>query len=248
MLQCNRDLDEIISKELDNKDADSIRGIVSKIARCVAHLHDNNFIHGDLKPKNIMRGNEGGYVLIDLDACAKLPLQYAGSKISSSYIPPEMIYLNKITNKYDVRVSNNAPDVNISDYGYEFVVATTAYDSWSLGIILYFLCVGLSLFHSDRSENIIDQSALENLHKFTLTFKKEKLSKVDNHQAKNLISQLLNKDPTKRPTMKQVLMHPFLSMKSTARMVGDKAEFDVFLSYRVNGIIIIIIIIMSGGK
>jgi serine/threonine protein kinase len=180
-----------------------------------------------------MRGNEGSYVLIDLDACAKLSLQYAGSKISSAYIPPEMIYFNETRNEYDVRVSSNAPNVNRADYGYEFVLATTAYDSWSLGIILYFLCVGLSFFYCDRSENIIDQTELEKLHRFTLTFKKEKLSKVDNPQAKNLISQLLNKDPTKRPTMKQVLMHPFLSMKSTARMVGDKAEFDVFLSYRV---------------
>lgn len=233
MPQCNRDLDEIISKELDNKDTDSIRAIVSKIARCVSHLHENKFIHGDLKPKNIMRGNDGSYVLIDLDACAEISLEYAGVKISSAYIPPEMIFFNKTTNGYDVRVSNNSPDVNLQEYGYEFVKATTGYDSWSLGVILYFLCVGSSLFHSDRSENIIYQSAFEELHKFTLAFKKEKLSKVDNHQAKNLISQLLNKDPTKRPTMKQVLMHPFLSMKSTARMVGERANFDVFLSYRV---------------
>jgi len=233
MPQCNRDLEEIISKELDNKDIDSIRAIVSKIVRCVSHLHENGFIHGDLKPKNIMRSNEGSYVLIDLDACAKLSFEYAGSKISSAYIPPEMIYFNETKNEYDIRVSNNTPDVQHDDYGYEFVVATTAYDAWSLGIILYILFVGSSLFHCDHSENIINQSALEELHKFSLAFKKEKLSKVDNTQAKNLISQLLNKDPTKRPTMKQVLIHPFLSMKSTARMVGEKAEFDVFLSYRV---------------
>ena len=233
MRQCNRDLDEIISKELDKKDTDSIRAIVSKITRCVSHLHDNNFIHGDLKPKNIMRGNDGSYVLIDLDACANISREYAGVKISSAYIPPEMIYFNVITNEYDVRVSNNSSDIDLQDYSYEFVKATIAYDSWSLGVILYFLCVGSSLFHSDTAENIISQSAFEKLHNFTLAFKKDKLSNVDDPQARNLISQLLNKDPPKRPTMKQVLTHPFLSMKATARMMGEKANFDVFLSYRV---------------
>jgi hypothetical protein len=31
-----------------------------------------------------------------------------------------------------------------------------------------------------------------------------------------------------------VLAHPFLSGKSAARMAGEEAEFDVFLSYRVS--------------
>ena len=35
-------------------------------------------------------------------------------------------------------------------------------------------------------------------------------------------------------TSSQVLSHPFLSGKKSSRMIGDSAEFDVFLSYRVN--------------
>ena len=52
--------------------------------------------------------------------------------------------------------------------------------------------------------------------------------------ARHLLSLLLYKDPAKRPSATHVLDHPFISGKSPARMQGDKAEFDIFLSYRVD--------------
>ena len=42
------------------------------------------------------------------------------------------------------------------------------------------------------------------------------------------------KDPSKRPDASHALAHPFLSGKRAARMIGEEAEYDVFLSYRVN--------------
>ena len=50
---------------------------------------------------------------------------------------------------------------------------------------------------------------------------------------RNLLSQMLHKDPLQRPTLARVLAHPFLSGKKVARLVGDKPIYDVFLSYRV---------------
>eukprot|EP01037_Dinobryon_pediforme_P034773 gene34773-40845_t len=43
---------------------------------------------------------------------------------------------------------------------------------------------------------------------------------------------MLMKNPLKRPHMSQVLDHPFLSGKKATRMLGESAQFDVFLSYR----------------
>jgi hypothetical protein len=51
--------------------------------------------------------------------------------------------------------------------------------------------------------------------------------------ARNLVAQMLNNDAAKRPNMNQVMAHPFFTGKTAARMVGEDAEFDVFLSYRV---------------
>eukprot|EP01030_Chromulinospumella_sphaerica_P034303 gene34303-biopygen7317 len=47
------------------------------------------------------------------------------------------------------------------------------------------------------------------------------------------IASMLMKEPTKRPTLARILEHPFVTGRQVSRLVGEKAEFDVFLSYRV---------------
>ena len=42
------------------------------------------------------------------------------------------------------------------------------------------------------------------------------------------------KDPSKRPDASHALAHPIFSGKRAARMIGEEAEYDIFLSYRVN--------------
>ena len=51
--------------------------------------------------------------------------------------------------------------------------------------------------------------------------------------ARNLLAQMLHKDPLQRPTLARVLAHTFVSGKKVARLVGEKPKYDVFLSYRV---------------
>ena len=53
--------------------------------------------------------------------------------------------------------------------------------------------------------------------------------------ARNLVSQLLNKDKSLRPDIAHILSHPFLTGSTTvSRLPGDNPTFDVFISYRVN--------------
>jgi hypothetical protein len=42
--------------------------------------------------------------------------------------------------------------------------------------------------------------------------------------ARNLIAQMLTKDPARRPLMNQVLAHPFFTGRHTARLVGMAPE------------------------
>ena len=72
------------------------------------------------------------------------------------------------------------------------------------------------------------------LHTFSDKFKYKRLHEISNPQARNLVAQMLTKDPSKRPTMSQVLAHPFISGGKATRLVGEAAVFDVFISYRVN--------------
>ena len=74
---------------------------------------------------------------------------------------------------------------------------------------------------------------LKTLYFFSDEFKNEQIDLIKDSLARNLIAQMLTKDPARRPLMSQVLAHPFFSGRYTARLVGMAPEFDVFISYRV---------------
>ena len=105
----------------------------------------------------------------------------------------------------------------------------------SLGAILFELLSGSTLFHNDFRDNICHQEQLLELYRFTLAFKTKKLEEIKDPMGRNFVSQLLHKDPAKRPPLKNLMSHPFISGKtSAARLLGDKAACDVFISYRVD--------------
>ena len=85
-----------------------------------------------------------------------------------------------------------------------------------------------------NDEGNLDEDQLRILFDWTNEFKSKRLQKVKDPYARNLVSRLLMKDPSKRPDASHALAHPFLSGKRAARMIGEEAEYDVFLSYRVN--------------
>jgi hypothetical protein len=93
------------------------------------------------------------------------------------------------------------------------------------------------LFQGGQDDNltsaITDEENLWTLAEWSEATKMKKLSRVTNSLARNMLSQMLNKSIAFRPTISRLLVHPFISQKSVARLVGEEAAFDVFLSYRV---------------
>jgi len=122
--------------------------------------------------------------------------------------------------------------MNKSRLPFEVVVAHDSFDTWSFGVVMFELCAGIPLFLANSEDNILYESMLD-LYAFTDKYKKKRMAEISNIEARNLVAQMLTKDPHKRPHMAQVLAHPFLSGKKAARMLGEVAEFDVFISYRV---------------
>ena len=74
---------------------------------------------------------------------------------------------------------------------------------------------------------------MKDLYFFPNNFKIRKLREIADTQARNLVSQLLTKDPSKRPSLSQIKAHPFFTGGKVARLAGEAAVFDVFISYRV---------------
>ena len=92
---------------------------------------------------------------------------------------------------------------------------------------------GESLFLSNFEGNM-DCKYLHALVNWTEEYKNERLEKIKDLKARNLVSRLLMKDPVKRIDTNHALAHPFVTGYNCTRMIGDAATFDVFLSYRVS--------------
>lgn len=238
MPAAERNLAAVIAHEhIAGRDWDNIRLITKQLAEALEHMHSKGTIHGDIKPLNIMR-MDNHYKLIDLDASVSVTEgEFVGGKYSSGFIPPELIALTD-EGKALVRtfVTDQTTGLPILEQlPYELIPATPAHDMWSLGVTLFQLFTGKPLWHIDDEGNI-DQSQMLKLQQWNVRFKDSILSQVhktDDPIPRNLLARLLSKDPCQRPSPQQVLAHPFLSGKKASRLVGDKPQYDVFISYRV---------------
>ena len=297
-----RNLGDVMVKEhIAGRDWAEIKVMMTQIGACVAHMHEKGFIHGDLKPLNIMRV-AAKMKLIDLDsACectsGKTP---AGLKFSSAFVPPEMVYvdgktacvrseslmhsntgsdadseeereegdddqLHAASRRGSVSESNNPrrmthvnsrasfdgqADVAASasrskrllqtqpKLDFELVPAHPAHDLWALGVVFYQIACNVSLFLCDGDGNV-GEADLRVLAEWSDATKSEKLAKIKNPLARNMLSIMLNRDPKRRPTVATILRHPFLSFHRATKpniVVGGETltqDFDVFISYRV---------------
>ena len=220
----------IASEHIAGKEWLKVKEIAIELAEALDHLHSNGVVHGDVKPLNIMRcGNT--IKLIDLDAAASIDTGYVGAKYSSAYVPPEMIFVrdrtsnsNKvlhnatkdaqdssaiITKEKEVivksyQIDNNTDEILYKHLPYTLIKANYSYDSWAYGVVLFELFTGKKLLFANFEDNV-DMNDLYDVYQFNNIFKQRKLYTITDPLARNLVSQLLTKDPLKRPSMRQVL-------------------------------------------
>ena len=217
------------------KNMEEVRHVFVQLVHCVEHMHEKGVLHADLKTLNIVR-TAGQWKLIDLDAACVIGKESVGHKSSSAYVPPEAIYVDE---KSDSACMRSVVAVTKGEANYELLTAHPSFDVWSLGCILYQMCTAdvKPLFQGGQDDNLVGvRKGVDNLFalaEWSPELKTDKLADVPDKLVRNLLSQMLHKDPLQRPTLARVLAHSFLSGKKVARLIGEKAKYDVFLSYRV---------------
>ena len=253
MEQGLRSLDEAArAEQFTGRDVLLVSSIMQAIARCLLSVHAAGWIHGDVKPKNIMQLQAAGghwlWKLVDFDAAARFGAVGFMTKGSTGFAPPEAAR----------RLFGE------SRAGLEPLRASASFDVWSFGVLLFELCAGVSLFRKDINDDIIpadrsrlllwrDVSDAELAGVFAGTSSEKQEQEVTEEDtgvattgrmnstllkkavamAKDLIRRCLACDPAQRPSFKEILRHPFLlgawhkaDMQPTLRM-----KFHIFISH-----------------
>ncbi|XP_029965829.1 death-associated protein kinase 2a [Salarias fasciatus] len=156
---------------------------IRQILEGVQYLHTHNIAHFDLKPENIMLLDKNVPLpRIKLIDFGLAHKMEAGVEFKNIFGTPEFV----------------APEiVNYEPLGLEA-------DMWSIGVITYILLSGASPFLGESK-----QDTLGNISAVNYEFDEEFFCHTSD-QAKDFISQLLQKDRRKRLTIQAALNHPWI--------------------------------------
>lgn len=169
--------------------------ITKRVVQGLKILKDEqNIIHRDVKPTNMLVNENGTVKLCDFGVSGNLVASLARTNIGcQSYMAPERIkHSNLDVNTYSVQS-----------------------DVWSLGLSILEIAKGCYPYPPETYNNVFSQlSAIVDGEAPELP--KEKFS----NDAQDFVRRCLHKNPNKRPTYSQMLMHPWLSKYSD--MEGEK--------------------------
>ncbi|GMY12672.1 calcium-dependent protein kinase SK5-like [Fagus crenata] len=155
--------------------------LMKTIVEVVEACHTVGVMHRDLKPENFL------FQSVDEDAALK-----ATDFGLSLFYKPGQIFFDVVGSPYYV-----APEVLCKRYGPEA-------DVWSAGVILYILLSGTPPFWAE-SEKGIFQLILQG----KLDLQSEPWPSISD-SAKDLIQKMLDRDPKKRLTAREVLSHQWI--------------------------------------
>jgi hypothetical protein len=175
------------------------------------------------------------YRLIDFDAAASTG-EPVGAKLSTAYAPPEAFTV-ALPSGSSGGGSGGGGSGGGGGGGAAAPaagrLAAPAADAWGLGATLFRLLQGATLVHATDADDAVDEAALRALAGWGDGARSAALAGVRDPRARNLLAQLLHPHPERRPALSRAVQHPFFTGREAARLPGEPARWDVFLSYRV---------------
>ena len=174
----------------DIYDEKLIKTWIYDTANGLKFLHENNIVHRDIKSDNILIDKNGHCKIADFGCSIKLkdgqPDLFTKTEGNMYFFPPEFV-----------------DGKSKKQFGYKPV------DIWALGISMY-TCIFKSLpFLPENRENVVELFKEIREAKFDFNRNGIKISK----EMEVLLSHILDKDPEKRFTAKDIIEYPWLNEK-----------------------------------
>ena len=165
-----------------------IKKWILDIAKGLKFLHENNVVHRDIKSDNILIDKNGVCKIADFGCSIKLkpnqPDLFSKTEGNMYFFPPEFV-----------------DGKSKKQFGYKPV------DSWAFGVSIY-TCIFKSLpFLPENRENVVELFKEIREAKFDFNKNGIKISK----DMEILLGHILDKDPNKRFTAKDIVNYPWLN-------------------------------------
>lgn len=157
--------------------------LIRQVLDAVNYLHSMGIVHRDLKPENLLYFNpqDGSKIMISDFGLSKM--EGTGDVMSTACGTPGYV----------------APEV-LAQKPY-----SKAVDCWSIGVIAYILLCGYPPFYDENDSKLFEQ-ILKADYEFDAPYWDD-----ISDSAKDFISCLMEKDPSKRFTCDQALRHPWIA-------------------------------------
>lgn len=182
-----------------------IRNLWRQMLQAVQVIHDQRIVHADLKPGNFVLVN-GQLKVIDFGIAKRISsdttnISRETSVGTLSYMAPEAVKQghHKIGRQSDV---------------------------WSLGVILYQMVYGTPPFgHLEPMQRLLALNDPSLVVQFPATCRLQACSEAARTQLTQILQGCLHRDPSRRPSLRELLAHPF--MHTSARVHREAVEATV---------------------
>ena len=174
--------------------------VLYQILSAIRYCHKMRVIHEDLKPENIMitKRDKDNYLYIKI-------IDFGTAKIFKE---------GNMLNSFVGTVYYMAPEVIEGAYN-------ELSDIWSIGVIMYYMLIGSRPFDGKNNGEILDNVKLGKY----CTSSPNYLNLSEN--AKDLISKLLEYDPSKRISARDALNHPWFNNPQFKELINTKNSLDL---------------------
>lgn len=180
--------------------------VFQRICEAVRFIHSKNFIHGDLKPENVVYSDPQmrSIKLIDFGSASynsRGVVWKDTPRYTLDYAPPEAL-----------RSSDSA-------------IYSKAFDIWSLGATLYTMAIGHRPFRHGKNDRTTNEAVIrERILKGDMWTTKNPRWLATSLEFRNLVTSCMQVENSNRLTIGEVLQHQWMSKKHNANGVQVDRE------------------------